>query len=1125
MRMVCPSCNHANPAGAKFCLECGTRLNAGQALMLEERKVVTVLFVDLVGFTSRAEQMDPEDVRAFLSPYYARLRSELEHFGGTVEKFIGDAVMALFGAPAAHEDDPERAVRAALAIRDWVRGEEGIQVRIAVSTGEALIALGARPLEGEGMAAGDVVNSAARLQSVAPINGILVAERTFRATRRVIQYRQIRPVAAKGKSQPIPVWEALDATVGAGSQVRPETQTPLIGRERELKLLRGGLVRSQSERSTQLITVVGVPGIGKSRLLHEMAGMIEAEAKPITCLQGRALPYNSAISLDALAEMLKAQAGILETDSPVEADDKLTRAAAAVLPDRLEWVRRHLSVLVGGSRPGDAPVRDDDQEEKFAAWRGFFEALAERQPLVLMFEDLHWADDGLLDFLDYLVEWVTDVPLLVVCSARPELLERRPGWGGGKANAMTLSLSPLSDEDTASLIRLLACRPLLEANQPAELLARAGGNPLYAEQYVQMLVDRRAGEELSPPESIQAIIAARLDALPPEEKQVLRNAAVIGQVFWPQAIDALSGGVGAMPQDHDLRVSQLEERLHRLERKQFVRRDRESSVAGQSQYAFLHILLREVAYGQIPRPARIDKHLRAAGWFEALGRPDDQTQMLAHHYLAALDLAGTAGQDVAGVAPRARVALRAAGDRAHALNGFDSAARFYRSALELWPDQAVAERTDLLFRLAVALFLADDDSCEEALETARSAVLAAGDRTRAAVIESHLGDVWWIRGDRDRCFQHLFRAEELVRDEPASAEKVDVLADKARHQMLADFDTESARQALQLAEALGLDEQRAQLLITIGSARWFSGDRDGREDIQLGLEIALAGDYPPATRRAYINLGGCAEHEGDLHEALRLSNEAERVAQRLGVRDELRWHQATAIELLFELGQWQQCAVAADDFVAESSRRAKHYMDSWVRLTRARLRLARDDLHGALVDQSTGLSAARRAKDPQVLYPALTVSAYVLADAGRLEEAGQLMDELVAKEPSAIGGLLVGTIIDLAFAADRLGRTLELRQWLTGSGGSRWSRAARALLDHDFQQGLALLEVIGAVRSLNVARLWAARVSIASGASGGNGDGEEMLDPALQFFHCVGATRFVRRAEGLSASSRVPDGR
>src|SRR6516225_1685164 len=242
MRMVCPSCSHANPAGAKFCSECGNRLNTVHGPVLEERKVVTVLFADLVGFTSRAEQMDPEDVGALLSPYYARLRAELERFGGTVEKFIGDAVMALFGAPATHEDDPERAVRAALAIRDWVSAEEDIQVRIAVNTGEALIVLGARLVEGEGMAAGDVVNSAARLQSAAPVNGILVGERTFRATRQVIQYRQVGPVAAQGQSQPTPVWEALDATVTVGSQVWPAAQTPLVGREREVKLLRGGLV-------------------------------------------------------------------------------------------------------------------------------------------------------------------------------------------------------------------------------------------------------------------------------------------------------------------------------------------------------------------------------------------------------------------------------------------------------------------------------------------------------------------------------------------------------------------------------------------------------------------------------------------------------------------------------------------------------------------------------------------------------------------------------------------------------------------------------------------------------------------------------------------------------------------
>jgi class 3 adenylate cyclase len=278
---ACPSCGHGNEAAAKFCSQCGTALAAAGLLAREERKVVTALFADLVGFTARAEQLDPEDVRALLSPYYARLRAELERFGGTVEKFIGDAVMALFGAPAAHEDDPERAVRAALAIRDWVAGQEQIQVRLGVNTGEVLVVLGARPEQGEGMAVGDVVNTAARLQAAAPVNGVLVGERTFRETRGVIEYRPAAPVAAKGKRDPVPVWEAVAARARLGADVRNQARTGLVGRDQELGVLRDALARVRAERTPQLVTLVGVPGIGKSRLVSELWQIAEAEPELI----------------------------------------------------------------------------------------------------------------------------------------------------------------------------------------------------------------------------------------------------------------------------------------------------------------------------------------------------------------------------------------------------------------------------------------------------------------------------------------------------------------------------------------------------------------------------------------------------------------------------------------------------------------------------------------------------------------------------------------------------------------------------------------------------------------------------------------------------------------------------
>src|SRR5437588_181214 len=653
----------------------------------KERKVVTVLFADLVGFTTRAETLDPEDVEAILRPYHDRLRFELERFGGTVEKFIGDAVMALFGAPIAHEDDSERAVRAALAIRDWARETEGLEVRVGVTTGEALVNVGARPDLGEAMAAGDVVNTAARLRSAAPVNGILVGEATYRGTSAAVEYREADPVDAKGKAPPVNVWEAVQARSRFGVDVDQPDTARLVGRGRELESLRDALERVRRERSPQLVTLVGVPGIGKSRLVRELFAAVEVDPELILWRQGRSLPYGEGVSFWALAEMIKAQAGVLETDGLEQVESKLAAAVASVVPDETEarWIVGHLRPLAGLS--ADAELAGDRRAEAFSAWRQLLEALADTQPAVLVFEDLHWADEGLLDFVDHLVDWASGVPLLVLCTARPELLERRPGWGGGKLNAHTISLAPLSDTDTARLVASLLDQPVLDAGTQAQLLARAEGNPLYAEQYVRMLAERGEAEGLPLPETVQGIISARLDALSPDEKALLQDAAVHGKVFWAGALA-----------DGDAAPRRLvEERLHGLERKEFVQRARRSSVAGETEYAFRHLLLRDVAYGQIPRPARAEGHRRAAEWIESLGRPEDHAETLAHHYVSALDLAKAAGVEVAGLADRARPALREGGERAFGLYAYQAAARFYGAALELWPEADV-ERPRLLFR-------------------------------------------------------------------------------------------------------------------------------------------------------------------------------------------------------------------------------------------------------------------------------------------------------------------------------------------------------------------------------------------------------------------------------------------
>jgi class 3 adenylate cyclase len=583
---LCSVCGQENPEIARFCLACGAALTAEPPR--EERKVVSVLFADLVGFTPRAEQLDPEDVRALLGPYWQRLRSELERYGGTVEKFIGDAVMALFGAPVAHEDDAERAVRAALSIRDWVREEDDLQVRIAVTTGEALVLLGARPAEGEGMAAGDVVNTAARLQTAAPVNGVLVGETTYRATRGTIDYVEHEPVVAKGKSEPIRVWEAVEARSRFGSDVEQRSLVPLVGRARELATLVAALARARREREPQLVTLVGVPGIGKSRLVAELFDSLRGP-ELVFWRQGRALPYGEGVSFWALAEMVKAQAGIRENDSAEQAQDKLrTSVEALVAAEERDWVLEHLLPLVG------VDAAAPRYGESFPAWRRYLEGLAEQHPLVLVFEDLHWADDGLLDFVDHLVEWSSGVPVLVLATARPELLDRRPGWGGGKLNAATLALTPLADEDAARIIHAVLDHAVLPAETQHALLERAGGNPLYAEQFARLYLERGSADDLPLPETIQGIVAARLDGLTAEEKRLVQDAAVLGKVFWAGAGAALSG-LG----DETVAAS-----LHALERKGLVRRERRSSVTGDTEFAFRHVLVRDVAYGQIPRRAR-----------------------------------------------------------------------------------------------------------------------------------------------------------------------------------------------------------------------------------------------------------------------------------------------------------------------------------------------------------------------------------------------------------------------------------------------------------------------------------------------------------------------------------------
>jgi class 3 adenylate cyclase len=1121
---TCSSCGARLDPALAFCTACGAPVDSQErARAGEERKVVSVLFADLVGFTSRAEQLDPEDVRAVLAPYYGRLRSELVRFGGTVEKFIGDAVVALFGAPVSHEDDPERAVRAALAVRAAIaqmneaEPDLELRMRIAVTTGEAIVALGSRPVEGEGMAAGDVMNTASRLQNAAPVDGILVDETTHRATGGAIEYRQADPVRVKGKTGPIDVWEAIAARP-AGADERPARETTFVGRAKELDLLLDALARARDESAPQLVTVVGVPGIGKSRLVREFLRAVRrADDGSLTSLHGRSLPYGDGVTFWALGEMAKLETGILASDAADIASEKLSRAVRAVVPDEREadWVDQHLRPLVGLG----GETREDQRNEAFAAWRRFFEALAQRAPLVLVFEDLHWGDDALLGFVDDLVEWISNVPLLVVCTARPEFLARRSAWGGGKRNATTVSLSPLTGDQTARLVGLLLEQPLLPAELQSALLERAGGNPLYAQEYVRMLADRglltRAGggwrlepaEQLPLPESVQGIMAARLDGLPPDEKALLQDAAVLGYAFWTSGLAA----VARVPRNV------VEARLHALERKEFLRRGVRSSLAGESQYSFLHVLVRDVAYRQIPRARRGEKHQLAAEWLESLtpDRAEDWAEMLAHHYLSALELAGAAGHDAAQLAERARLACRDAGDRASALNAFAPAARFYSAALELWPRDDPG-RAQLLLRYGRALFHSEGGGAESLAE-AETALLALGDYEGAAHAELTLGQLAWWRGERDRAFDHHERAAELVADLNACEARARALANLAGLRMVAGEHEAAIRggwEALQLAEELDLDDLRAAALNTIGCARAGYGDLGGIVDLERSIAIAEERNSP-ASIRSYANLADLTGRLGDLRRRFELQARALQSAQRFGDRNYIRWLEALRVTEHYCRGRWDEALRVAETTTAEWAGREPEIV---ARLVRGRIRLARGNVAGALEDAAAAHALGGALQQADLLYPAVSFEAVAVLESGDARTAERLALDLLARWVDSECSLLAAFwVLDLARVLTEVGRGPELTDAAAHtSAKTRWLEAADAFVARDFRTAAEVLAEIGAAPEEADARLRAAEALL---ASGNRRDGESELARALAFYRSVGASAYVRTGEGLPAAS------
>jgi class 3 adenylate cyclase/tetratricopeptide (TPR) repeat protein len=886
MMGVCPSCAHEHREGARFCEGCGAPLEP--AHLGEERKVVTTLFCDLVGFTATAERLDPEDVDRMLARYFAVARAQIEIYGGVVEKFIGDAVVGVFGVPAVHEDDPERAVRAGLRIVEDVEGLAPVggaplRVRIGINTGEVLVHLEIAPGSGAGFLRGDAVNTASRLQSIAPEMSVVVGASTYAATASTFDYEELGAATVKGKAEPLRVFHAMSASP-RDSLDTTRYATTFIGRETELAILRKAFEDTVADSTVRVVTVTGEPGVGKTRIVAELARLLDARPGSITWLQGRCLPYGEGITFWALGEIVKARAGILGSDPPTVANAKL-QAILPPGPDR-EWLRQRMLPLLG-IEGTSTPARD----ELFTACRRFIELVAAERPTVLVFEDLHHADDAMLSFLEHLGGEVDDVALLIVGTARPEMLDRRPDFASGIGCHVPIFLQPLSAAESAGLVEALLGAASLPAELHASILERAAGNPLYTEELIRLLKDsgRFVGEgsppaggdvaEMPLPDSIHALIAARLDSLPAAQKAILADASVIGKVFWSGAVASMRGADEAV----------VLEGMRALSRKDLVHVFSRSSMEGETEYAFRHVLARDVAYAQLPRASRASRHVAAAAWIESKSseRLADVADVLADHYLSASELERATGRTeaAAGSEAAARRFLLLAGERALGLDTGASLRAFER-ALTLTP-LGHHDRPHALARFGEAAVQSGRlEEASAALEEAIAAFRARGEVLAAA---RAMGILWraWNGLDDPRVFDLARESVSLLEPLPQGPELLEALANVAANHYFAgepDEGLDVTDRAIAVAAELGLPRP-ARVLGIRGMLRCLLGDAGGLDDYRDALNLAIRAGQGREAALVYNNLGGDLRNFEGPQTALQTFQEGLRFAEARGLRE------------------------------------------------------------------------------------------------------------------------------------------------------------------------------------------------------------------------------------------------
>jgi predicted ATPase/class 3 adenylate cyclase len=895
---VCPQCGQENPEIAKFCLACGSPMAAPEP-SAEERKLITVLFCDIVGSTAKAEQMDPEDVRARLEPYYTRLRAELESFGGTVEKFIGDAVVALFGAPVAHEDDPERAVRAALAICEAIDDLNAadewldLQVRIGVNTGEALIVIGARSSEGEGMASGDVMNTAARLQSAAPVNGIVVGEETYVATRDSIEYREAEPIAAKGKSEPVLVWKV------AGIRERHLVEVPgtvLVGRDAELEQLAEAWREVMEEARPSLFGVVGPPGIGKSRLLAEFGDHVGNGAD---VHWGKCLPYGEGITYWPVTEIVKSVAGIFQSDDRETIVAKLDGFIDA-LPtqdsDELRTIAAALSNVMGipMTPRGTYAAGEIAQAELHWGLRRTAQLLAAIRPTVLVFEDLHWAEPTLIELLHHLVASQEGTPLLVIWTARPEFLQADPAFANGPGSRRE-ELEVLPREAGRQLLSELTGDLALAESEFAEaLITNAGGNPLFLEETVRMLKDQGMLEAerwkeatevgtLPVPTNLQGLISSRLDRLERADKELAHDASIVGAVFWAGAVAYLGAKNGLVAVDPV-------KGLKTLERQDFIHANAVSSVAGEDEYAFKHILIRDVAYGQVPKGRRVMLHVRFSDWVTKFpSSADEFVEIVAWHLEQACRLSREVARNP--IEPPflvAAAALAHAARRAERREGLQEAYRYYTRALEVLADQYPERRLELRLRRADIMMMLGQlkEACEELEEVIETASALESPEIKCEGLLL-LGDIDQRQGRAAEAARRLAEARALTRvvGDPNLTVKVAFVSSALRADFYAEYDqaVDDLRNAVAIAEEIADEALAAEGHLRLAAILINQGDLAAAQaDLMSCLDLAGKLGSHRLESEATSWLGMVRYYLGDVEEAERLCRQANEWFERTG---------------------------------------------------------------------------------------------------------------------------------------------------------------------------------------------------------------------------------------------------